>query len=94
MVPGWVPVHGHADGGQIAAAGLTDWRKLARGCTPATWSTGSGRVSRFVAAVGEAGDAVGHHPRVTLGAGYVDLELVTDEASTARTTAPSTSWSG
>ena len=35
---------------------------------------------RFVAAVGEAGDALGHHPRVTMGDGYVDLKLLSDDA--------------
>jgi hypothetical protein len=28
----------------------------------------------------EAGDALGHHPRVSIGNGYVDLELVADDA--------------
>lgn len=31
-------------------------------------------------AVGEAGDEVGHHPRVAMGTGHVDLELVSDDA--------------
>ena len=35
---------------------------------------------RFLAAVGEAGDEIGHHPRVTIGKGHVDLELVTGDA--------------
>jgi 4a-hydroxytetrahydrobiopterin dehydratase len=39
-----------------------------------------GTGARFVAAVGEAGDAVGHYPRVSMGRGYVDLELVSDDA--------------
>ena len=30
--------------------------------------------------MGEAGDALGHHPRVSIGKGYVDLELVSDDA--------------
>jgi 4a-hydroxytetrahydrobiopterin dehydratase len=30
--------------------------------------------------VGEAGDALGHHPRVTMGDGYVDLKLVSEDA--------------
>jgi 4a-hydroxytetrahydrobiopterin dehydratase len=65
---------------QIAEAGLTDWRKLAQGLharyVVPDFTTGA----RFVAAVGEAGDAVGHHPRVAMGKGYVDLELVSDDA--------------
>lgn len=44
--------------------------------TSSTTSAGA----RFVAAVGEAGDALGHHPRVSIGKGHVDLELVTDDA--------------
>ena len=39
-----------------------------------------GTGARFVAAVGEAGDAVGHHPSVSIGNGYVDLKLVSDDA--------------
>src|SRR4029079_16820579 len=39
-----------------------------------------GTAARFVAAVGEAGDALGHHPRVSIGNGYVDLKLVSDDA--------------
>ena len=30
--------------------------------------------------MGEAGDALGHYPSVSLGPGYVDLKLVTDDA--------------
>jgi 4a-hydroxytetrahydrobiopterin dehydratase len=64
----------------IAAAQLTDWRKLAQGLHAryliADFSTGA----RFITAVGEAGDAFGHYPRVSLGAGHVDLKLVTPDA--------------
>ncbi|MEV4415148.1 VOC family protein [Catellatospora sp. NPDC049609] len=67
-------------GHQIAEANLTDWRKLAQGLHARylvdDFSTGA----RFVAAVGEAGDALGHHPRVSIGNGYVDLKLITDDA--------------
>ena len=35
---------------------------------------------RFVAEIGDAGDRIGHHPRVRIGEGHVDLELVTDDA--------------
>src|SRR4029079_18178113 len=38
-----------------------------------------GTAARFVAAVGEAGDALGHHPRVSIGNGEVDLQLITDD---------------
>jgi 4a-hydroxytetrahydrobiopterin dehydratase len=67
-------------GDQIAAAGLTDWRKLAQGLHARYLVDDFGAGARFVAAVGEAGDAIGHHPRVSMGAGHVDLKLVTDDA--------------
>lgn len=66
--------------GQIAAADLTDWRKLAQGLHARYQVDDFGAGARFVAAVGEAGDALGHHPSVTIGNGYVDLELVSDDA--------------
>ena len=67
-------------GAQIAEAGLTDWRKLAQGLHARYLVDDFSAGARFVAAVGEAGDALGHHPRVSIGKGYVDLELVTDDA--------------
>src|SRR5215213_11554304 len=67
-------------GEQIAEADLTDWRKLAQGLHARyavdDFTTGS----RFVAAVGEAGDALGHHPSVSMGSGHVDFKLVSDDA--------------
>ena len=67
-------------GDEIAEARLTDWRKLAQGLHArylvADFTTGA----RFVAAVGEVGDALGHYPSVSLGTEYVDLELVTADA--------------
>lgn len=68
------------EGDQIAAADLTDWRKLAQGLHARYVVDDFGAGARFVAAVGEAGDALGHHPRVSMGSGYVDLKLVTDDA--------------
>jgi 4a-hydroxytetrahydrobiopterin dehydratase len=67
-------------GEQIAAANLTDWRKLAQGLHARYVVDDFGTGARFVAAVGEAGDALGHHPRVSIGNGYVDLKLVSDDA--------------
>jgi 4a-hydroxytetrahydrobiopterin dehydratase len=67
-------------GDQIAAAGLTDWRKLAQGLHARYVVADFGAGARFVAAVGQAGDAIGHHPRVAMGDGHVDLELVSDDA--------------
>ena len=67
-------------GEQIAEADLTDWRKLAQGLHARYLVDGFSTGARFVAAVGEAGDALGHHPRVSIGTTYVDLELVTADA--------------
>ncbi|ACQ80339.1 pterin-4-alpha-carbinolamine dehydratase [Beutenbergia cavernae DSM 12333] len=68
------------NGEQIVAANLTDWRKLAQGLHARYVVADFGTAARFVAAVGEAGDALGHHPRVSIGRGYVDLKLVSDDA--------------
>ncbi|MGA8048059.1 MAG: VOC family protein [Dermatophilaceae bacterium] len=67
-------------GEQIAAADLADWRKLAQGLHARYVVDSFGDGARFVAAVGEAGDRLGHHPRVSMGAGHVDLKLVSDDA--------------
>ena len=67
-------------GPQIAEAGLTDWRKLAQGLHARYLVGDFGTGVRFLAAVGNAGDTAGHHPRVRMGSGFVDLELVTDDA--------------
>jgi 4a-hydroxytetrahydrobiopterin dehydratase len=67
-------------GDQIAEANLADWRKLAQGLHARYLVRDFGTGARFVAAVGEAGDALGHHPRVSMGKGYVDLKLVSDDA--------------
>ncbi len=65
---------------KIAEAGLSDWRKLAQGLHARYLVDDFGVGARFVVAVGEAGDALGHHPRVAMGKGYVGLELVSDDA--------------
>ena len=67
-------------GEQIAAADLTDWRKLAQGLHARYLVDDFGTGARFVAAVGQVGDGLGHHPRVSMGPGHVDLTLVTDDA--------------
>ena len=67
-------------GEQIAEAALSDWRKLAQGLHARYVTDDFGAAARFVAAVGEAGDALGHHPRVSIGNGYVDLKLVSGDA--------------
>ncbi len=67
-------------GEQIAEANLTDWRKLAQGLHARYVIGDFGTGARFVAAVGEAGDELGHHPSVSIGKGHVDLKLVTADA--------------
>jgi 4a-hydroxytetrahydrobiopterin dehydratase len=65
-------------GEQIAAADLTDWRKLGQGLHARYAVRDFGSAVRFVAALGEASET--HHPRVTIGDGYVDLKLISDDA--------------
>ena len=67
-------------GDRIAEANLTDWRKLAQGLHARYVVDDFGAGARFVVAVGEAGDVLGHHPRTSIGPGCVDLELVTADA--------------
>ncbi len=67
-------------GEAIAEANLTDWRKLAQGLHARYVVEDFAAGARFVVAVGEAGDAIEHHPSVSMGNGYVDLKLITDDA--------------
>jgi 4a-hydroxytetrahydrobiopterin dehydratase len=65
---------------QIAAADLADWRLLGQGLHARFRAEGFGAGARFVSAIAELGDVLGRHPRVTLGDGYVDVKLVSDDA--------------
>ncbi|MGN7976343.1 VOC family protein [Microbacterium sp. 22195] len=67
-------------GEQIAAAGLTDWRKLAQGLHARYLVGDYPSAARFVTAIAEAGARIGHHPRTVIGEGHVDLRLVSDDA--------------
>lgn len=67
-------------GTEITEAKLADWRKLAQGLHARYLVDDFGAGAGFVTAVGEAGDALGHHPSVSMGKGYVDLKLVTADA--------------
>ncbi|MCA0293244.1 MAG: 4a-hydroxytetrahydrobiopterin dehydratase [Actinobacteria bacterium] len=67
-------------GDQITEARLTDWTKLAQGLHTRYVTDSFAAGVRFVAAVGEAGEALGHYPRVALGAAYVDLKLSSPDA--------------
>lgn len=65
---------------QIAQAELADWRKLAQGLHARFLVADFASGARFVTAIGAAGDEIGHHPRVAMGPGYVDLEVVSADA--------------
>lgn len=67
-------------GEQIAEAALAEWRKLAQGSHARYLVDDFSAGARLVVAVGAAGDELGHHPRVAIGHGYVDFELVTADA--------------
>jgi pterin-4a-carbinolamine dehydratase len=63
---------------QITGANLTDWRKPAQGLHARLVIDDFAAGARFVSAIAEAGDALGHHPRLTLGSDFVDLNLVSN----------------
>jgi 4a-hydroxytetrahydrobiopterin dehydratase len=65
---------------EIAEGNLTDWRQLAQGLHARYLVDDFGTAARFVTAVGEAGDSLGHHPTVSIGSGYVDLKLISPDA--------------
>jgi len=67
-------------GDAIAAANLSDWRKLAQGLHARYLVDGLGAAARFLTAVADADDALGRHLSVSAGAGHVDLELVSPDA--------------
>ena len=81
-------------GEQIAEANLTDWRKLAQGLHARYVVDDFVDGARFVAAVGEAGDALGHHPRVSIGTGTSTSSWSLTTPSTATTRVPNTSSNG
>ena len=66
-------------GAQIAEANLTDWRKLAQGLHARYLVDDFGSGAGFLVAIGDAAEAVGDHLRVSMGQGYVDLTLVSDD---------------
>ncbi|WP_250031268.1 VOC family protein [Paractinoplanes maris] len=65
---------------QITEAAPADWRKLGQGLHARYVIDGFAAGVRFLAEVAEAGDTLGHHPRVAMGDGYVDLKLISDDA--------------
>ncbi|QNN52575.1 4a-hydroxytetrahydrobiopterin dehydratase [Nocardioides mesophilus] len=63
----------------ILDADLDGWRRLAQ-ALHARFRTGDFATGlAFVSAVGEAAEAVGHHPDVTLTYGFVDLKLLSHD---------------
>lgn len=66
---------------EIAAADLADWRKLGQGLHARYVIDDFSAGVRFLAAVAGAGDELGHSPRVSMGDGYVDLKLISDDAT-------------
>jgi 4a-hydroxytetrahydrobiopterin dehydratase len=67
-------------GEQITAAALRDWRKLGQGLHARFVIPDFRAGARFLSAIGEAGEAAGHHLEVRMGAAYVDLKLISDDA--------------
>lgn len=67
-------------GAQVTEAGLADWRKLGQGLHARFAIADFDAGTRFLSAIAEAGDASGHHPEVRMGAGYLDLKLVSNDA--------------
>lgn len=64
----------------ISNAKLTDWRKLAQGIHARYLINDLGTAARFITAISEASDSVGEHLKVSIGDGYVDLKLVSQDA--------------
>jgi 4a-hydroxytetrahydrobiopterin dehydratase len=56
-------------GDEIAEANLAEWRKPAQGLHTRSIVDDFGTGARFVSAGGGAGDALGHHPIVSIGLG-------------------------
>lgn len=67
-------------GHEIADAKLDDWRKLAQGLHARYLFESFQAGTRFLAAIGEAGEEFGHFPRIVLGNGFIDLKLVSQDA--------------
>lgn len=59
---------------------MADWRKLAQGLHARYAVDDFAEGARFVSAITEAGAAQAHHPRLSMGPGYVDLKLSSDDA--------------
>lgn len=67
-------------GEQIAAARLAQWCQLAQGLHARYLIDDFRAGARFLVDIGKAGAELGHQPIVSMGAGHVDLKLVSDDA--------------
>lgn len=65
---------------QIADAGLEDWRKLGQGLQARFVPSSFIAAARFLTAVAEVAEVVGHAPQVRMDARFVDLKLISDDA--------------
>lgn len=64
----------------ISEANLTDWRKLAQGLHARYLVDDFGAGARFLTTISEASELVGEHLKASIGNGYVDLKLVSQDA--------------
>src|SRR3954468_5602214 len=67
-------------GAEITAAGLADWRKLGQGLHGRFIVDGLGAGVRFLAAIDAVDSTVGRHLEARIGAGCVDLKLISADA--------------
>lgn len=67
-------------GDEVAQAGLGDWRKLAQGLHARFVVADFASAVRLLGAVSDLGSAVEQHLRVRVGPGFVDFEVVSQDA--------------
>jgi len=68
-------------GAQIAAAGLTDWRKLGQGLHARFVIGDLGAGVRFLTTISESGASAGDHLEVRMSGGCVDLKVISRDAT-------------
>jgi 4a-hydroxytetrahydrobiopterin dehydratase len=66
---------------QILDAGLADWRKLAQALHARFLTKNFAKGLTFVNAISEAAERANHHPDVTLTYPFVDVKLISHDAS-------------
>ena len=65
---------------QIADAGLVDWRKLGQGLHARFLTSSFAAGARFLVAIAELDQEPDHAPQVRMGAQFVDLKLISEDA--------------